>query len=647
MTTPTADPASGPAPAPDPASASAPAAKAAKAAKKADRSEEAVARREVLAPVRPHLAVAAVLVFLSSICTVLPYLLIVEAARVMLDGRVEAAWPLLGWAVAAFAARALLYSGALFWTHLVDADNQLNLRRLIADTLRRVPLGWFGKRGSADVKKALQDDVEAIHYLIAHAQVEYVAAITTPTLTLAYLFWVDWRLALALLVPLVGYGIALSTMMGRDYRQKMETYEQLEKKTEATTIEFVDGIQVVRTFGQAGRAHSRYETAVDEFSDFFTDWTRTMTRTEALAGILLNPICLLVVILLVGLPMIDAGSLDPVDLLPFLLLGLGLGSTVLTIGHAAQARTQADAAAVRIHRLLGTPALEQDQPTGTAAPGIAVPETAAPGAPAKNTKNFDDDDTTAGTVRFENVHFAYREGVEVLRGVDLTLYPGTITALVGPSGAGKSTLAALLPRFHDVTDGRITIGGDDIRELPPEELYARVGFVFQDVRLLRDTVRANIAIANQDATDVEIERVARAACIHDRIMELPKGYDSAVGTDARLSGGEAQRLSIARALLADSPVLVLDEATAFADPESEAEIQTAIASLVAGRTVLVIAHRLHTITGVDSVVVVDQGRVVEQGSHSDLLAAGGTYSRLWRADAEATQQLTGREESNR
>lgn len=609
MTTPTADPA--------PVSARNP-----------GRTEEALARREILAPVRPHLAFAAVLVFLSSICTVVPYLLIVEAARVMLDDRIDDAWPLLGWAVAAFAARALLYSGALFWTHLVDADNQLNLRRLIADTLRRVPLGWFGERGSADVKKALQDDVEAIHYLIAHAQVEFVAAITTPALTLLYLIWVDWRLALVLLAPLVGYAIALTFMMGRDHRQKMETYEQLEKETEATTIEFVDGIQVVRTFGQAGQAHARYAGAVEEFSEFFTGWTTPMTRIESAAGVLLNPIFLLTVLLLVGLPLIGSDSLDPVDLLPFLLLGLGLGSTVLTVGHAVQARGQADAAAVRIHRLLSTSALEQHDPAEPAA-------------------SAEPDADTAGTVRYEDVHFAYREGVEVLRGVDLTLRPGTITALVGPSGAGKSTLAALLPRFHDVTGGRITVGGRDIRELAPEELYSRVGFVFQDVRLLRDTVRANIAIARQDAGDADIERAARAARIHDRITELPNGYDSVIGTDARLSGGEAQRLSIARALLADSPVLVLDEATAFADPESEAEIQTAIASLVSGRTVLVIAHRLHTITGVDTIVVVDNGRVVEQGTHTDLLASGGTYARLWRADEEAAQELTGHDGGHR
>src|SRR5699024_8771491 len=222
------------------------------------RAREQAAHRAVLARIRPHLAVANILVLLSAVCSVVPFLLIVEAARVLLDGRDEV-WTLLGWALAVFAARALLYSGALFWTHLVDADNQLHLRRLVADKLRSVPLGWFGDRRSADVKKVLQDDVEAIHYLVAHAQVEFVAAVTTPALTLGYLFWVDWRIALALLVPLLGYSVALAAMMGREHAQKMQAYEELEKQTEAATIEFVDGIQVIRTFGAA--PHSRVASA--------------------------------------------------------------------------------------------------------------------------------------------------------------------------------------------------------------------------------------------------------------------------------------------------------------------------------------------------------------------------------------------------
>ena len=220
---------------------------------------------------------------------------------------------------------------------------------------------------------------------------------------------------------------------------------------------------------------------------------------------------------------------------------------------------------------------------------------------------------------------------EALKEIDLTLEPGTVTALVGPSGSGKSTLARLLPRFWDPTAGRITIGGAPINQLDPDELYRLVGIVFQDVQLLWATVRENIAMGDPGASGETIERAARAASIHDRILELPKGYDAVVGEEVRFSGGEAQRVSIARAILADAPILVLDEATAFADPESEAAIQDALSELVAGRTLLVIAHRLHTVAGADQICVLDQGRIVERGRHEDLLRMNGMYARLWEA----------------
>jgi ATP-binding cassette subfamily B protein/ATP-binding cassette subfamily B protein IrtA len=250
-------------------------------------------------------------------------------------------------------------------------------------------------------------------------------------------------------------------------------------------------------------------------------------------------------------------------------------------------------------------------------------------------------------VRFESVAFGYRDDHQVLRDIDLELRPGTLTALVGPSGSGKSTLAKLLPRFYDVDAGRITIGGRDIRDIPAAELYRTVGFVFQDVRLIRGSVRDNLLLARPDADSATLEAAARAAQIHERIIALPRGYDSEIGVDASLSGGEAQRLSIARALLADTPVLVLDEATAFADPESEAAVQDALARLVAGRTVLVIAHRLHTITGVDRIVVLENGTLVEQGDHARLSTAGGTYQRLWEINEAALGAVAAESGSNR
>ncbi|HJT96541.1 MAG TPA: ATP-binding cassette domain-containing protein, partial [Mycobacterium sp.] len=219
----------------------------------------------------------------------------------------------------------------------------------------------------------------------------------------------------------------------------------------------------------------------------------------------------------------------------------------------------------------------------------------------------------------------------VLHDVSLTLAPGTITALVGPSGSGKSTMATLVPRFHDVAGGAVRVGGADVREMDPAVLYRHVGFVLQDVQLLGISVADNIRLGRPDATTEEVHAAAEAANIHERILELPKGYDSVVGDDAHFSGGEAQRVSIARALLADTPILVLDEATAFADPDSEAQIQAALSRLITGRTVLVIAHRLGSIVGAHNIVVLSQGRIIEQGRHDELLERGGHYAQMWQS----------------
>ncbi|MFG1794470.1 ABC transporter ATP-binding protein [Nocardia sp. NPDC049149] len=585
-----------------------------KAAAKALKQQEALARKEILAPVQGMLTLASVIVAVASVCTVVPFVLIVAACRELLAEQVDTdrVWQLVWIAVIILVVRGLLQALALTWAHLVDAGFQLTVRRALAAKLTRVPLGWFGERTSSEVKRFLQDDVEALHYLVAHARLEFVGALIVPIVTLGYLFTVDWRLTIVLLIPLAAYAVALSKMLDQDNRDRLAIYTRWEKRVQEATVEFVDGIQVVRAFGQAGKAHSVFQDAVENQARSLDRWKTPIIRLQSMSDIVIMPVFVMLVIVLAGLGAVGLDWLAPLDVLPFLLVGLGLGSALTSLGYGGQTLRTAGAAAVRLHELQQTPELVSGSD--------AVPER---------------DDTQAGVVRFESVAFGYRSNRQVLHDIDIELAPGTLTALVGPSGSGKSTLAKLLPRFYDVDSGRITIAGRDIRDYSTEELYRTVGFVFQDVRLIRGTIRDNLRLADENADDATLERAARAAQIHDRIVALPRGYDSEIGVDASLSGGEAQRLSVARALLADTPVLVLDEATAFADPESEAAVQDALAVLVAGRTVLVIAHRLHTITGVDRILVLENGTVVEQGDHQSLYRAGGTYQRLWEINEAA------------
>ncbi|GAB3595490.1 ABC transporter ATP-binding protein [Microbacterium tumbae] len=585
-----------------------------KAEKAQTRERQRAADLRILGPVRGRLTAASALVALSSLCAVVPFILIAEVCRELLRPAPEwtQVWTLLFVSLGILGLRGLLSSAALLWSHLIDSEHQYTLRQLLAAKLSRVPLGWFTERSSGEVKKHLQSDVEALHYLVAHARLELVGAVTLPVATLLYLFLVDWRLSLVVLATLIGYALVMSRIMGEGYTEKLAAYEEWNTKVSAATIEFVDGIQVVRAFGQPRRGHRRYQEAIDGYSAFYTAWVNPITRLEGFGSLLLNPVVVLLLVLTAGLGLVGMDAASPDVLVPFIFLGLGIGGSVLTLGYGVQALRQASAASVRLWELVQTPELV-DPPHGPA--------------------------PSEGLVRFEDVSFAYRAGHPVLHGVDLELHPGTITALVGPSGSGKSTLARLLPRFFDVTGGRITLDGHDIRSLRSQDLYRSVGFVLQDVQLIAGTVRENLLLGRPDADQDAVEQAARAAQIHDRILELPHGYDSEIGVDARLSGGEAQRLSIARALLADAPILVLDEATAFADPESEAAIQDALAVLVASRTVLVIAHRLHTIADVDRVIVLDEGRVVEEGAPADLRKAGGLFSRLWEANEHALREV--------
>ncbi|MCI1220080.1 MAG: ABC transporter ATP-binding protein/permease [Bifidobacterium sp.] len=570
---------------------------------------------DMLQPVQgaTHIAIACQAV--ASLCTILPFVAITQIANALIAGRsgflghgapitdVHAAvWSGIWLALGGLAGRAVFSMIALGITHFADARMGTFLRRRIVKTLSHAPLGWFTSHSSGLVRKAAIDDIASIHYLVAHASVETTGAVCTPIFALIYLFALDWRLAALSIVPIPIYGLAYAYMAKDWGAMQVKVNVMLQQISEAA-IEFVSGISAVKTFGRTGQAHRKYRDTAQRLSAEYNEYTRPMIMTDAIASVSIMTPVVLVLGLAGGFWMMRLGWVNATQVFGASLVAATLPSALITVSYGMQSRTEASAAALRIHDLLETKQLP------------------APNAPTTPQDN---------TVIFDHVDFSYTPGSPVLHGISLELRPGTVTALVGPSGSGKSTLATLLPRFFDPERGCVRIGGVDVRDIEPAELYRHVGFVLQDVQLVHLSIADNIRLGRPSVTLDKVRDVARLAQIDERIEQLPRGYDSVVGEDAMLSGGEAQRVSIARALLADPPILVLDEATAFADPESETAIQLALSQLTAGRTLLVIAHRLATIAGADQIAVMKDGRIVEQGTQDELVAAGGLYSSMWR-----------------
>ncbi|MDG4765897.1 ABC transporter ATP-binding protein [Solwaraspora sp. WMMD406] len=569
------------------------------------------------APVRGSLAGIVSLSVLGAVSGVIPFVAIVELARALLPalsgGEIDA---VRVWIIVAVAVAALFVSfGAAFLSglvsHFADAELQLSLRKRIVRHLQRLPLGWFDRRTSGTVRKLVENDVVALHQLVAHAIHDVVTAVTVPVVSLVYLFVVQWQLALAALVPLVATAIMYPLLM-RGGAEKYRQYDDSTAALSGATVEFVHGIAVVKRFGQLGRSHRRYRDETRKYVRFVAEWTRETAAMFTVIEIITSPVVVLVWLLAVGSWLVNAGAADPIEVLPGLLLGLGLTSPLMKLGASAQFLRNATKARQSLAEFLDLP---------------SIPDPDLPRSPEGH------------DVAFDGLSFGYDRDHRVLHEITAACAPGTVTALVGASGSGKSTLAKLVPRFYDAQEGRVAIGSADVRHVGSAELYRSAGFVFQDVQLLRASLRDNIRLTRPEATDEEVETAARAAQIHDRILRFERGYDAVVGEDANLSGGEAQRVTIARALLADTPVLVLDEATAFADPDSESAIQRALSTLAADRTVLVIAHRLHTITGADQILVLDDGRIVERGTHAQLVTDNGRFARMW-ADYQANHART-------
>ena len=523
-----------------------------------------------------------------------------------------------GWLAFAFAAAGIvLYFAGLMCTHLAAFRTAANMRKQGIAHVMRAPLGYFDANASGLIRGRLDAAAADTETLLAHNLADIVGTIVLFVAMVVLMFVFDWRMGAACLLAAVISVIAMASMMGGKNAQFMAEYQAaLDRITKAGT-EYVRGIPVVKIFQQTVYSFKAFQQAIDEYSDKATYYQAKVCRLPQSVNLTFTEgafVFLVPVALLLAPGALAAGDFAGfvTDFVFYAVFSAIISTALARIMFASSGIMLAGAALSRI-----APVME--------APTLPVP--AHPQTPHGN------------KVAFWDVSFTY-DGAEIpaLSHVSFTAEPGQTVALVGPSGGGKTTAASLIPRFWDAASGVVEVGGVDVRQIDPHVLMDQVAFVFQNSRLFKASILENVRAARPDATREQVLDALRAAQCGDILAKLPDGADTQLGSEGTyLSGGEQQRIALARAILKDAPIVVLDEATAFADPENEVLIQKAFAALTRGRTVIMIAHRLSTVVGADKIVVLDQGRVAEQGTHETLIAAGGLYARMWRDYNQAVQ----------
>ena len=550
------------------------------------------------------------LAILSVLAGFVPYIFMANIVRGLLEKTADFRYCLTQclWMALFFVLNRLFHAASTTMSHKATFEVLANVRRRLTKKLAKMPLGDVLDESSGTYKNIIVERVDSIETTLAHMIPEFTSNLIVPFVIFAYMLRIDWRLALLSLITVPVGGFFFLLMM----RGSQESYQNTVVKTKAlndTAVEYIGGIEVIKAFGKAKTSYEKFVIAAKEGADCFIEWMRRCNVYQN-AALVLMPATLLA-LLPFGVSFFMKGTVTAPDLLMLIILSLGLITPFVVAASYMDDITKmgtiiGEVTDILEKRELIRPEVLTEQPQGT-------------------------------EIRMEDVHFAYKEK-EVLHGVDLVIKEGTVNALVGPSGSGKSTIAKLIASFWDVGSGKITLGGTDIRSIPLDDYQKQIAYVSQDNYLFDMSVMENIRLGDPSATDEQVMEAAKKCGCHEFILGLEDGYDTVCGgSGSHLSGGERQRISIARAMLKNAPIIILDEATAYTDPENEALVQRSVAKLVQGRTLLVIAHRLSTIASADQIILINDGRVEERGTQEELLASSELYRRMWRSHIAAKE----------
>lgn len=562
-----------------------------------------------------------VLSALSALCALIPFIYIWRIIREVLEAAPDFSkaenLTFYGWMAVLFASVSMIvYIGALMCSHLSAFRIAANMRRDCMGHIAKLPLGTAESVGSGKLRKIVTDSSAATETYLAHRLPDKAGAIATPIGLLAMLLIFDWRLGILSLIPVILGFLIMAKMTGRDMEQSMKEYQDALADMSNEAVEYVRGVPVVKTFGQTIFSFKRFKGAIDYYEKWAIDYTKRLRLPMMFYTTAINAVF---AFLIAGGIILARGGVTNellLNLLFYVIITPIISTTLTKIMFMSEDGMIVNDALQRVDSVLNLKPLT---------------EAVSPKKPCDN------------SVVLENVSYSYDGVKDAIHNVSLTIKSGQITAFVGPSGGGKTTLANLIPRFFDPQKGRVLIGGVDIKEIQKEKLMNMVSFVFQDSRLIKTSVLENVRMGKPGASKQEVMQALKKAQCEDIIKKLPNGIDTVIGTKGvYLSGGEQQRIAIARAMLKNAPILILDEATAFADPDNEVLVQKAFAEMAKNKTVIMIAHRLTTVQNADCIYVLKDGELEEKGTHAELTANGGLYDKMWRNYQTSVQWKVGK-----